>query len=86
MSRCVQTVPNMARLAEVLVQHRQPLKAFEANAEACRRAPTHLNLRLKQTELLSKAEKHGESLQEFVDRRNSAYAHWGSRVPRCGGN
>ncbi len=60
------TVPNLARLAEVLAQYGQPLEAIEANAEACRLDPTHLSLRLKQADLLSKAEKHEESLQELA--------------------
>ncbi|MBS0206479.1 MAG: tetratricopeptide repeat protein [Planctomycetes bacterium] len=60
------TAPNLARLAEILAQHDQLNEAIESNAQACRLDPKDFQLQVKQADLLSKADKHAESLQQLA--------------------
>ena len=63
------TAPNMVRLAEVLAQHDQLTEAIEVNAQACRLDPKNFMLQMKQADLLARADRHSESLQQLTSIR-----------------
>ncbi|MBS0201371.1 MAG: tetratricopeptide repeat protein [Planctomycetes bacterium] len=57
---------NLARLAEILAANGRVEEAIEANAAACLLDPKDLNLQLKQADLLSRGDRHEESLTQLL--------------------
>lgn len=59
------TAPNLARLAEILARVGELPEAIEANATACQMDPKDFALQLKQADLLSRANRHREALEQL---------------------
>ncbi|HEY4263032.1 MAG TPA: tetratricopeptide repeat protein, partial [Schlesneria sp.] len=62
----LESVPNLARLAEILAQHNELGEAIKISAYACKLDPKNLDLLLKHSALLSRAKQHEEALQHLI--------------------
>ena len=56
---------NVARLSEVLAQFGLLGESIETNAEACQLDPKDLNLQFKRADLLTRADRHEEALEQL---------------------